>query len=332
MNTSGNVGIGIANPEEKLHINGDVFLTYGKSLWIGNNYDGLSRLRLHHSGYSAYVDYYTNLYFRSASNTSSNRFVFTSQGYLGINRTSPSYHLDVNGIVRALNVSVSSDIRLKKNIVKLGKQKDKLAKLQGLSYTLNDQLFRQSSDIHDANSGVDTSELRPFILDKKLTGKKQLGFSTQDLQAVFPELVTADEKGYLSVNYIGLIPVIVEAFKEQQSEIESLRREMAISKNLKNATSIINFSADLTENILYQNAPNPFSQSTVIKYSLENDASDAKICVYGLNGNQLKCYLLEHGGYGSITIFADELTAGMYYYSLIADATLIGTERMVLTD
>jgi hypothetical protein len=35
----------------------------------------------------------------------------------------------------------------------------------------------------------------------------------QELQKVFPQLVKQNEKGELSVNYIGLIPVLLEGIK-----------------------------------------------------------------------------------------------------------------------
>ena len=43
------------------------------------------------------------------------------------------------------------------------------------------------------------------------------------MQALFPELVSTGEAGYLSVNYIGLIPHLIEAVKDLQKENESLK-------------------------------------------------------------------------------------------------------------
>jgi hypothetical protein len=50
----------------------------------------------------------------------------------------------------------------------------------------------------------------------------QIGFIAQEVEAVMPELVTTDENGYKSVSYANAVPVLVEAIKEQQTQIETL--------------------------------------------------------------------------------------------------------------
>jgi len=51
----------------------------------------------------------------------------------------------------------------------------------------------------------------------------QIGVLAQEVQKIYPELVKEDEKGTLSVNYSGLIPVLISAVKEQQQQIETLK-------------------------------------------------------------------------------------------------------------
>lgn len=41
-----------------------------------------------------------------------------------------------------------------------------------------------------------------------------------------PELVTETSDGYLAVNYMAIIPILVEALKEQQTQIETLQLEL----------------------------------------------------------------------------------------------------------
>ena len=67
--------------------------------------------------------------------------------------------------------------------------------------------------------------------DKIFNSKTRYGFSAQEVKEVFPDLVTEDDNGYLSVDYIGLIPVLVEALKEQQTEIVALKRHVAALLN-----------------------------------------------------------------------------------------------------
>ena len=60
---------------------------------------------------------------------------------------------------------------------------------------------------------------------------KRMGFSAQDLQKVFPELVKEGDDGYLSIDGVGLIAPLVEAIKEQQKEIDDLKEKIEILMN-----------------------------------------------------------------------------------------------------
>lgn len=53
--------------------------------------------------------------------------------------------------------------------------------------------------------------------------KQNIGFIAQQLQEVFPDLVEEDSNNYLHVDYIGLIPILVESIKEQQIKIATLK-------------------------------------------------------------------------------------------------------------
>ena len=53
----------------------------------------------------------------------------------------------------------------------------------------------------------------------------------QELKTVLPSLVKTEEQtGNLSVNYIGLIPVLIEGIKAQQQQIEALKAEIELLK------------------------------------------------------------------------------------------------------
>ncbi|MBZ0098166.1 MAG: T9SS type A sorting domain-containing protein, partial [Taibaiella sp.] len=82
---------------------------------------------------------------------------------------------------------------------------------------------------------------------------------------------------------------------------------------------------------LYQNAPNPFNQTTEIKYYLPQTVKKAFIAIYDLNGKQLKYYDIPQHGDGSVTVQAEELVPGMYLYSLVVEGREADTKRMVLS-
>lgn len=91
----------------------------------------------------------------------------------------------------------SSDARLKINITRLRNQTKDLLQLNG--YTYNWKGNNRDSD-------------------------QQIGFLAQEVQKVYPQLVKQSSTGDLSVNYIGLIPVLLEGLKEQQKQIAELQR------------------------------------------------------------------------------------------------------------
>lgn len=97
------------------------------------------------------------------------------------------------------NVSATSDQRLKENIKPLESSLEKVRQVDGYSYTW----------IAEPQQG------------------EQIGFIAQELETVFPQLVNNLDNGYKSVNYLGMIAVLVEAIKEQQAQIEELKARLS---------------------------------------------------------------------------------------------------------
>ncbi|NLK82067.1 MAG: tail fiber domain-containing protein [Bacteroidales bacterium] len=116
-----------------------------------------------------------------------------------------SYHFGVGYIEHIYTWILTnySDERLKENIENIETPLEKIIKLNGVTYNLKDS----------NNIELESSEYKDQSFKKK-----QIGFLAQDLQTVFPDLVfqESDSSEYC-INYIGLIPVLVESIKEQQS-------------------------------------------------------------------------------------------------------------------
>ena len=70
----------------------------------------------------------------------------------------------------------------------------------------------------------------------------QVGVVTQDVDAVLPEAVSADESGYKSVNYYELIPLLIEALKEEdgisKGQSETIARRQAEIQRLTAASQL----------------------------------------------------------------------------------------------
>lgn len=180
---------------------------------------------------------------------------------------------------------------------------------------------------------IDNPNIQPEAIEglmKDLEINKAVGLSSDDLEAVLPEAVRHDPDGRVYINYSAIVPVLVEAFKEQQQTIEALQQEIAELKNgEKGFYGIV--TQESSKNALFQNVPNPTNSSTTIDCYLDSNVSKAVIAVYDLNGLQLKEYPIYNQGKNTIKIEANEFKPGMYMYSLLVDGKLIDTKRMVIT-
>lgn len=177
-----------------------------------------------------------------------------SNGQVGINNNSPSYRLDVGGNAKFTNSGytitfegasfgpstanlislgtsanrwytsytvtgyftyspvITSDLNYKTNIADLRGMNDKLKLLRPVSYKFK-------------------TDVEGVAIDKT-NSSTQFGFIAQELMEIFPDMVKKDD-GVLGISYIELIPVLVQALKEQQDEIDALNNRILILEQTK---------------------------------------------------------------------------------------------------
>lgn len=82
---------------------------------------------------------------------------------------------------------------------------------------------------------------------------------------------------------------------------------------------------------LYQNVPNPFSESATIQCYIPETIAKVELCVYDMQGSRLKCFLISERGATSVRIQAGQLAAGVYTYLLIGDGKTSEAKQMILT-
>lgn len=157
------------------------------------------------------------------------------------------------------------------------------------------------------------------------------GLDAEQLKAMFPKLVQQDKEGNYSINYIEMIPLLVKSINELSEELEELR---GASRNKAKAqsetTGIENNVSDVDMVRMDQNKPNPFSESTVIGLNIPEKTQKANIFIYDLSGKQIKNVQISERGETNITVYAGELGAGMYIYTLVVDGKVIVTRRMMV--
>jgi hypothetical protein len=99
-----------------------------------------------------------------------------------------------------------SDINLKTNIENITSVLEKIKLLRPVTY----------------NFSTDN------VLYKHQTyNNLQYGFIAQEVEEIFPDLVIKMEDGNLAVRYTGLVPVLIQAIKEQQEELDALMKRIS---------------------------------------------------------------------------------------------------------
>ena len=156
--------------------------------------------------------------------------------------------------------------------------------------------------------------------------KKHYGLIAQDLQRIYPDLVYENDNGYLSVNYTELIPLLIQSIKELKDEVDLLSAALVGTRSTT-ANGVI---AETGRAVLYQNAPNPFTERTEIKFEMPENSKNAFIYIFNMQGELVKQISIS-SMQGSILLNGSELTAGMYLYSLIVDGKEIDTKKMNIT-
>ena len=124
-----------------------------------------------------------------------NLFVDIDTNRVGVGTTIPSTALQVSGTITCVDVNSTSDINLKENIHQIKNPLDKIIQINGVGFRWKD------------------------------SKEEAIGVIAQDIEEVIPELVKISN-GTKTVNYNGLVGVLIEAIKEQQRQIEELKKQI----------------------------------------------------------------------------------------------------------
>jgi Chaperone of endosialidase len=234
---SGNVGIGTNTPVAKMDIMGSLYLSH---FYYGANED--TYIRGGKAGSHVLIN------------------DIAGQGNVGIGVTNPAYILDVKDRIRLrANGSNTAGIYLNnaanttwtafagmKTDTQVGLfiggtwrfwvDNAGSGYLNGNLIQTSDKRLKQDFSLL-SNSLSDIYQLKGYHfkwIEASRSQDLQTGLIAQEVQKIFPELVQTDDKGFLSVNYIGLIPHLIEAVKELKNENNDLKELRNENKDLRN--------------------------------------------------------------------------------------------------
>jgi hypothetical protein len=110
--------------------------------------------------------------------------------------TNDGANLVSTGSITATEFLYSSDARLKDNIARLTGSLDKVKALEGVSFNW------------------------------KKDGQPEIGLIAQEVEKTMPELVVTGSDGLKAVKYGNVVALLIEAVKEQQAEIDTLKAQV----------------------------------------------------------------------------------------------------------
>jgi hypothetical protein len=243
-------------------------------------------------------------------------------------------HVNVNGRLTVFGVNVVvSDQSVKKNIKPIKTALDVLGKLAPKTYNLTNENCKQL-----------------FLAGTKT----QFGLIAQEVEKVIPEIVyevnvpgSTDKNGNVvneakklkGISYDQLISLLIKGTQEQQEQIANQQKQIDELKALVQSSS--NGTDNKTSNtqavtlsdnnaiVLNQNVPNPFAESTTITYNIPSDFNKAQLIFSTNEGKIIKVADIKQKGEGTLNVFANDLSSGLYSYSLVVDGKTIDTKKMV---
>ncbi len=211
----GNVGIGNSTPNSTLTV-GNAGGTIPGEITLNpttNAYEG-GQINFKRSLTGSTVDWSIDQYGTTAAdarlrifNTSElNGLIIKENGYIGMGNNAPTVRLQVTGDIIANSIAGSSDARFKTDVAPISNPLQKVLALRGVNFNWNTSAFPQ----------------------RMFSDKRTLGFIAQEVEKVLPEIVQTENtaEGYKSVQYDKVVALLVEAIKEQQKQINQLKKQV----------------------------------------------------------------------------------------------------------
>ncbi len=313
---NGFVGIGSNNPQTKLHIETDD----SPAMSLNQNASGGWPIYSWDVGgndvnfFIRDVNNSNALPFRIIPGAATNSFYLNSNGYIGLGTDSPIEKLDVRGSLYISNVlklnalssapssAVIGDIYMDANSSLLKYYNGS----QWVAASSSPQTLSLSSNtlsISEGNS-IDLSAYMDNTDNQNLTSATLSG-TVLNIQIENGTSVSVD------------LQPILDDLEARVSALEGTSR-----------TETVNYSSAR----LFQNTPNPYSQSTVINYFIPEEVNDAYIQITDIQGRIIDEISISQRGNAYLNINDTQIGNGTYFYSLIVDNQKLDSKIMVKTD
>ena len=244
-------------------------------------------------------------------------------GFIGMGVVAnPSQQLHVSGNVFASSYMTPSDKRLKNEVQDFTDGLNVVMDLDIKSYKYNGKSGISSTNNHIGVIAQELQEVAPYLVQEYV-------YDTEDEDG---EVVSSEK--YLSIHDSSIKFVLVNAIKEQQEIINELKSEIleirALIENRDDDNSIdVDLEGDKLTPQLNQNIPNPFGSQTEIGIFVPETSNSARLVFHTITGAVIKTIQIDEKGKSNISVNADDLSEGIYSYSLIVDGKAISSKKMI---
>jgi hypothetical protein len=237
----------------------------------------------------------------------------------------------IHGVLLGQSASINSSSAAKSTSYATDYETDnsfsnKISNLNLVSYYMPQE---SASGAKDQNASGDTlvQKRQPSKIELQSLEKKHYALSADQLKENFPDLVYKQEDGTSAINYMEMIPVLVQTINELNSRINQLESSAAFADNQTTKINTVDGSIATT---LYQNVPNPVKSQSTISLDIAKDVKDATLYFYNISGAQVKSYNVAERGKTSISLSSSDFEPGLYVYALVADGNVVSTKRMIV--
>jgi hypothetical protein len=340
-NTTGGHNIGIVYYSLAANTNG-IFNTAVGSDALSGNVSSQYNAALGYSAGSHYEHGYNNVFLGANTNTDGADYynvIACGQGTIVLNpntaRFGNSATSSYGGWANWTNVSDGLYNKIVKQTVP---GLTFIDKLRPVTYTLDASgldAFMHRNDKNELSAEAKAVHQKALHEKEKIT---YTGFIAEEVEASAKELgfdfsgvdAAKNENDVYGLRYAEFVVPLVKAVQELNAELQKRNAELTARIELLERKSGIENAQGQTS-LLEQNNPNPFSVTTMIKYTIPASALKAQIKIFAADGSEVKSIPVSEKGRGQTEISAGTLSSGTYTYMLLVDGKVVDTKQMVLT-
>ncbi|MBK9256816.1 MAG: tail fiber domain-containing protein [Saprospiraceae bacterium] len=308
MLANGNVGIGTIQPTSRLHTYGTVRfenlpeLKTNTYLITSDENGNLSKQSLGIGNIKSNC-ITSNFIPKISGSEQSCSQIFDNGLNIGIGTTSPENKLTVNGAVQSISNLFISDAVYKESVNPINNSLELISKLEGSTYYWK------------------TKEFPEINFDNSL----QYGLIAQDVEQIIPSIVSTSESGTKAINYTAIIPILIEAIKQQQEQIIALTDQISSNFEIQNYDLL-----NLKNTKIISISPNPSTDIISVSFNIDDTVTEAKLVVYEISGKLLNSLIIKERGFDLLRTFQKQnFGPGAYIVSIIVNGKSIDSKKFI---